>query len=427
MTPVRPNWLVVVVLVFALSTSFAAVLPLQGGDDWFDSRALGGHALKLLPDGISLTASRLETIAHAQRSIYISAFSYHDDAAAREITGLLCTKARAGVEVRLLLDHRAAKPFLKHAKALRACGARVLSYNPWNWGITYFRESLHEKLLIVDGEHVILGGSGYANWYAKASRDSLRWHDLDVKVSGPAACWYHHRFIKNWRNTANMEIRPFRKIYQGKHGAEILERLYGLAKFESCKYVAYGKSRVYPLQQNPMFEDGHWLLSAHLAAVHASKHTVTLYSPYFVPDVSLMRALLDARARGVQVTVLTNSGVSSDERATFEGMAVKVDVLLRAGVDLRAWGHPGMLHRKGGVFDGRWAFFGSDNLDRAASFYNSEAISYTDDPVFVRELSANLDEDLRGSTPFTTKMLKDIRRKKSFFYGIYVSIIGRYL
>ncbi|MBI3555761.1 MAG: phosphatidylserine/phosphatidylglycerophosphate/cardiolipin synthase family protein [Deltaproteobacteria bacterium] len=396
--------------------------------DWFSSRALNGHKLEALPDGDSLTAARLALIEQAQHSIYISAFTYKTDPTAQDFTARLCAKARAGVDVRLLLDGRGSKDFLKkQAKALTACGAHVLDYEPLDWGLFYFRESMHEKLMIVDGQHIITGGSGYAHYYAVASLQTQKWHDLDIKLSGPSACWYHYRFIRNWRKTVGMELPFERKIHTGPAGAKVLEHRYGLETFTGCHATSYGTARVYPVQANPVFDSGSWLLNTHIDAIKASRTSITLYSPYLTPDKRLVNALLDARKRGVEVTIMTNSKKTNDEPKIAIGMLYKAGRLLKAGVKVMIWNRPGMLHRKGGVYDGRWAFFGSDNLDRGAHVYNSENLAFTDDTDFVKAMTAMMASDLEDCVPLTPELIGKEKGVLSFWRKHYIQAIMKYL
>jgi cardiolipin synthase len=393
----------------------------------FEQRAVGGHSIRVLPDGKTLTEARQQAIESARESIYLSAYSFQDDAAALDIAERLCAKARDHLDVRVFLDHRGSNDFGKIADHLRDCGARVFNYDALDWGIGFFRETLHEKLLIVDGLRVITGGSGYSDKYATASHDSPTWHDLDALIEGPAACWYHFRFQNEWRKSSLIDIQPDRKIYQDEYGQKILERKYGLGSFRPCKYVNAGTAHVYPIQSNPLLDGGHWLLDTHIKGIHASQGTIRLYSPYFTPHKDLIAALLDARKRGVKVTILTNAPWSNDEQTSFVGTLRIAGPLLDAGVEIRMWKKQSTLHRKGGVYDGKWAWVGSDNLDRAAHVYNSEDIALTDDVDTVRELNAQFDEDLADSIPLTREFMRVQSEHYSRFRKWFVGAISRWL
>ncbi|MBI3558591.1 MAG: hypothetical protein HY074_20160, partial [Deltaproteobacteria bacterium] len=249
-----------------------------------DARMLPGHSLRLLYDGKSLTEARLSLIDGAVNTIYLATFELNRDSSSLEIAKHLCDKAHEGVDVRLLLDGRGSRHFKRHVKQLRDCGARVLFYHPLDWGLAEFRRVLHEKLLAVDGKVAILGGSNYANSYDEAGPESTHWHDLDVRIAGPAACWFHYRFEREWKRVAWMDIRPERRWYSGELLERIIGRRYGLQSFRSCEFVdGGGQARVYPIQQDPYFDPGNWLLHTHLRLINASRHRIRLYAPYFTP------------------------------------------------------------------------------------------------------------------------------------------------
>src|SRR6185436_39287 len=67
--------------------------------------------------------------------------------------------------------------------------------------------------------------------------------------------------------------------------------------------------------------------------------------------------------------------------------------LRQAGVQVHLWPRPSTMHRKGVVFDGRFAYFGSDNLDRRGQDRNSESVIFSDDVDAVRQMARDLDRD----------------------------------
>ncbi len=394
----------------------------------FEAQSLPSNSLKLLTDGKTLTAERLELIDNAQDSIAIATFEITQDQSSMTIVNHLCTKAKEGIDVRLLLDSFGSKPFKRVARLLRACGARVLFYNPFNWGLLDFRETLHEKFLGVDGHAALIGGSNYKDDYSDHSFESTRWHDLDVRIDGPAACWFHYRFQREWKRVATMELRPVRQLFWDARGQALLERKFGLKSFRPCKFTQNaGNVRVFPIQQDPIFEHNHWLLKTHLRAIRASQHSIRLYAPYFTPHKELLRALLDARARGVEVTILTNSALSVDDGSTYQGMLRIAEPLLRAGVRILLWHRPGVFHRKGGIYDNRWSYLGSDNLDRAAHVYNTENLAFTDDPETARELGELMDRDAAASIPLTLELRKEEYDRHSWWSHVKIWFISRYL
>src|SRR5690606_13768025 len=107
--------------------------------EWFDSRAVGGHSLRMLSTGKMLLESRMRVLESARRSIYISGYAFGDGGKwtleNNAFLRGLCDKGREGVDVRLLLDSWGSGKARKYANSLRDCGVKVLFFNPYNWGL----------------------------------------------------------------------------------------------------------------------------------------------------------------------------------------------------------------------------------------------------------------------------------------------------
>lgn len=125
-----------------------------------------------------------------------------------------------------------------------------------------------------------------------------------------------------------------------------------------------------------------------------AEHDLLIVSPYFVPGKDILKALEDARSRGVRVRVLTNSLASNDAPIAHAGYMGHRETLLAMGVELfemrseqaglrGAMGLSGsgssatgssraMLHSKLLVMDGRLLAIGSMNLDLRSELQNTE-------------------------------------------------------
>ncbi|HCM38672.1 MAG TPA: hypothetical protein DIS93_01765 [Bdellovibrionales bacterium] len=394
--------------------------PPEETPDWFQQSALPGHSITMLPTGDHLTEARHDLLERATRSIYISTYMFIPDEAGLDIAYRLCAKAKEGIDVRLYADSYGSKPLKKrkYVEWLQRCGVRVLFFNPPRWGVLDLMQVMHEKLFIVDGTHVLVGGNGYDNRYRRASRNSKIWHDIEFKVAGPVACWYHYQFIETWKQGTERTIIAETSISESTSSEapsspkpaftpEELSRFFGIDQFTSCEPVVSGTSNIAPFYGSPMFSKERPLLKAHLNALKASKRRVVFYSPYFIPHEDFAAALLAARKRGVEVLIITNSPESSDEKAAITlGMMYKVRRLMRAGVKIYLWQEPSTMHRKGGIYDDRWAYFGSDNLDRRAQEYSTETIAFTDDEHVLQQLHAEYEQDLLLSIPMTREFMQ---------------------
>lgn len=114
-----------------------------------------------------------------------------------------------------------------------------------------------------------------------------------------------------------------------------------------------------------------------LAAVQAADREVVIQSPYFILTERGIRALRDAAERGVQVTILTNSPVSSDSPLTQAAFLRQWPRLLAEIKTARLFvvGSGNLMHAKVGVMDGVLSFVGSYNLDPLSAGVNGEVVT----------------------------------------------------
>jgi len=388
---------------------------------WFDDEAVGGHEIKLLSDGKTLHRQRLSMIAQAKRSIYVSAFSFKPDNTGSEIISALCMKAREGLDVRLMTDAFGSPKLRDDRLAIRDCGIKFMVYNPTQWGVEKYWYNLHEKLFIVDGRTVLTGGSGFSDLYLKASSTSNAWYDLDVRIDGPAACLLHDVYIENWKLSQREDELSYSRdaLDPSEMSAELKEHLYGDGRFTACSAEPLsppaGKSRVATVYNNPRFSDKRPILAKYIAAGMFAKKKIKIYAPYIVPHKDFIILLELAVLHGVDVSIITNSRRSSDERAVVVYAVYKNAVeLISRGVKVYMWSGTSTMHRKAGIYDGL-AFIGTDNQDIRGQKYSSEDVVFTDDPKIVSELERQFDADLKNCQRLTLKQAKKMRGLYSGF------------
>ncbi len=383
---------------------------------WFDRGAIPGNTLELLRDGESVYRERLVLMKSARRSIYLAAYAFNASKAGLWMKDWLCYRATQGIDVRILVDSWGSKQLKRHADDLRGCGARILFFNPLSWDLAKAPYVLHEKLVIADGRTVIMGGFGHGDHYLTASRESTSWHDLDMKMTGPAACWFHRRFEESWRATVKKDQQAsFDPMGASSRSEEMNDWLYGEQPEHPCDETKAGEARVHPLHANPLFKGERPILRAHVSSLLLSKKEVFLYAPYFIPHDDLIEALIHAhKVNGARVVVLTNSVKSNDDSSmAITGMFLKIRKLLRAGVEVREWTKSSTMHRKAGVYDGRWAYVGSDNQDKRGQDYSSESLAFSDDPAFIAAVRTEFLADLEHSSLLSVEQANRHLRSKN--------------
>ena len=112
----------------------------------------------------------------------------------------------------------------------------------------------------------------------------------------------------------------------------------------------------------------------HLVALYqGAQHTIYL-ATYGLTYPPVVRALIAAKKRGVEVRVITDRGKLDDrnQRAALETLRL-------AGVPIKVNRHDGLMHMKQVVVDDRVNTSGSMNQTSSAAFYNDERLDILHD------------------------------------------------
>jgi cardiolipin synthase len=123
----------------------------------------------------------------------------------------------------------------------------------------------------------------------------------------------------------------------------------------------------------------------YLGAINRAQHHVFISQAYFIPDQEILRALVAAAERGVDVRLLvpeaSNHVVADWLSRGFYAL------LLRAGVTLYLY-QDAMVHAKTATIDGHWSTIGSANIDRLSLIGNYEVNA----EIFDEDVAAHLEE-----------------------------------
>lgn len=320
---------------------------------------LGGNRVELLEDGPATFEAMYRAIEGARDHVNIESYIVAADGPGEEIARRLADRCAEGVRVNLLFDAFGSLTTSSSFFArLRRCGVSLCEYNPVHpWralpGLALHRRD-HRKLMVVDGRIGFIGGVNISPVYRTGSAPAgdgsaaPGWRDLHVQVEGPVVQRLQRLFIAQWQRHAcapMQQARYFRPLAPvGTHRVGVVASDAGT-------------------RRDPYY-------SALLGAIDTARHRVQLTTAYLVPPRRLMRKLIEAAQRGVQVELLL-PGVSDSWAALHAGRS-HYGRLLQAGVHIHER-HDTQLHAKACVIDGVWASIGSSNIDWRSLLHNAEA------------------------------------------------------
>ena len=319
------------------------------------------EGLVIHEDGREALEALRAVMNQASRTLDVSTFLLGRDGLGVEVSAILMQRAQAGVQVRLLIDgigiYMGGIPALG---PLRRAGVVVeLFVSPLRSvlpGRTNLRN--HRKMAVADGQTVWMGGRNLASEYfvgdPKSHPPQTPWVDLTFVCSGALAAQAQSQFDQDWHFSktglliAASTSKPTPK--STPLGAAVEPR--AVAQF---------------LPSGPDQADD-TLYALLISSCFGAQRRITIVTPYFVPDATLLMALTLAARRGVAVDVVLPA--KSNHRLADIARHASLRDMADAGALI--WLCPGMVHAKAVLIDEDLALVGSANVDERSLFLNYE-------------------------------------------------------
>jgi cardiolipin synthase A/B len=345
-----------------------------------DAQVNHGSSLTVLTNGEQFYRAELEAIGKATRSINMEAYIFQRGQVAERFLHALVERARAGVKVNLVLDGIGSfSSTRRYFRELVQAGGKVEFYHPFSWrSVAAVNNRTHRELLIVDGQVGFIGGAGVADHWLTGIKGRRPWRDTVIQVQGDIISNLQATFAENWLESCGEVIfgeeyfPPLRKVGNAK------------AMVVNSAPSAGGSTRARILFQS--------LVSA--AAV-----SIRIASPYFLPDSSMLKELVRAARRGVDIKVIV-PGRKSDHGLTRSSSRRLYGKLLQAGVRIYEY-EPAMIHAKVLIIDELWSVTGSTNFDNRSFGLNDEVNLAACDGSVAAQLSKDFLADIAASREIT--------------------------
>ena len=316
-------------------------------------RASSATTAQLLVDGGATYDALIAEIGRARHHVHLEYYIYAADRSGAALRDALVERARAGVQVRLLLDAvgSAETPRGFFAPLIEA-GGQLAWFHPMRFGRIWKRPWLnmrsHRKIVVVDSQVGFTGGINITDDEDERLRSDA-YRDLHLRLEGDVVRALQLVFVEDW--------------------------VYATGKREFIGDIARAlpPSRPGPIAAQVLTSgpDSSWeaIHRLHVGAIHAARQRVWLATPYFVPGEAAMMALTSAALSGLDVRLLVPR--SSDSRMVTFAARSYYDELIAAGVKVYEYG-PRMLHTKALLVDGDLAIIGSANFDSRSFRLNFE-------------------------------------------------------
>ncbi|MDC7223060.1 MAG: cardiolipin synthase, partial [Spirochaetales bacterium] len=300
-----------------------------------------------------------EDLLSAEEQIHMDFFIWKSDALGTRIKDILIKKASQGVQIRLIFDGFGSLRRISryYRKELRKAGIDYRYFldlrDPTSRHKINYNN--HKKIITIDGKIGYLGGMNVGQEYIDGGQRFDSWRDTQIRLTGSCLTLLDSIFLADWANCTKEDIPllpPPEKIDQGG---------------------------TYPMQIAVSGPDSEWfsVKLAYLSLIANANREVLIQSPYFVPDNSMVDALVTAALSGTDIRFMI-TGVP-DKPTAWWAAHTYLEKIVKAGARVYFY-EKGFLHSKVFVVDGQISSVGTCNMD-IRSFhlhYEINAMLYSD-------------------------------------------------
>ncbi len=287
-----------------------------------------------------------------------------------------------GVDVRFLFDHLGSRgipgyrQFTERLRRTQIQWAPMLPIAPLKGEVRRPDLRNHRKILVVDGRVGYMGSQnliepGYDK--PKNHKAGREWVELMTRVTGPVVRQLNVVFATDWHAEVGEDVSDTLDVVPPAP-----PRLDAVTDV-GCQVVPSGPGFV--TENN---------LRLFNSMIYRARSRLSLTSPYFVPDESLLYAVTTAAQRGVDVELFVSA--EADQFMVAHAQRSYYGALLGAGVRIWLYPSPFVLHAKHFTVDEDLAVIGSSNMDYRSFALNYEVVMMMTSNAVVRRLRTVQDD-----------------------------------
>ena len=337
------------------------------------------NRLEILPTAGHKYPRLLEDIQAAQYSIHLAYYEWAADAFTEELKELLISKARAGVEVRVLFDPWGSYAGIRrrYVREMNEGGVKMYPFSPF-YKLHTIGYRNHRKIAVIDGQIAYTGGMNMSQAHLTGPAGFTGWRDTHARLTGEVVRLLQATFLISWYNGT---------------GEKLAGEFYLPLPAEPLDYL--------PVQVVNSGPDSEWhaIRQLYFFLILAAEHHVYIQSPFFILDESIAEALKAAALSGVEVKVML-APKGPDEKLSYRAGRTYAAAMVKAGVQVYYY-QDAYFHAKAIMIDSAICSIGSANMDIRSFSINYETNLVIYDQATTQQLEQNFRNDLKHCTPFS--------------------------
>ncbi|QHQ37367.1 cardiolipin synthase [Algicella marina] len=350
---------------------------------------VAGNCAELMADGLMTRDRLVADIDAAKDHVHVLYYIWLADGTGTAVAEALMRAAERGVTCRAIADGLGSRSMIKSAlwKQMAAAGVQTAVALPFNNVISTILTSRldlrnHRKITVIDGAVTYCGSRNSADPEFGIKARFAPWVDVMLRFTGPVVSQNQLLFASDWMQATGeeLEVIPLQPVVQ-KEG-DVIAQVVGDGPTE--------RSGATP--------------QLFAIIIACARRELTLSTPYFVPDETVLEALRAAAHRGIDVTLIfprRNDSwiVAAASRSYYRR-------LLEAGCKIHEF-EGGLLHAKTLTMDGVISLIGSSNLDLRSFDLNYENNILLQDEATTAALRTRQDNYIAQSAPvFLSEVIK---------------------
>ena len=332
----------------------------------------------------------IDELENAENFIFMEFFIIREGYAFGKISEILMKKASEGVDVRLLYDGigTGINDCMEYIEKLGRGGVKCREFNPFRPFLSSVQNNRdHRKIIVIDGKKAFSGGTNLADEYINRKERFGHWKDTAVMLEGGAVWSYTIMFLQLWDT-----------VIDAKHWMKYRGPI-----------LRYGNKKgfIQPFSDSPF--DGEPVgKRVYLELINTARDSVSITTPYFIPDEELLNAMIFAARKGVEIKLIIPH--IPDKKYVHIITRSFFPRLVKAGVKVYEY-MPGFIHGKCCISDGNAAAIGSINLDYRSFYMHFETAAIFYGAEIIGEIQRDFDATAEVSHLVTEKEC----RNRSFF------------
>lgn len=334
---------------------------------------VGGTPVGLYPHYEECIEAMTTAVHEAKRTVHFEIYILALDATTEPFFDAMAAAVKRGVKVRLLYDHIGSHGYPGYHRMNRRLTAdgidwhQMLPIKPLRgrWRRPDLRN--HRKLLVVDDEIGFMGSQNMidSSYLKRANvRIGRAWQDCNVAVRGDIVDELALVFALDWYTETGERLRVPDEMQSGETAMQALPSGPGFTTDPNLR----------------LFN----------TLIYSAERRLTIVSPYFIPDESLLMAVTSAAHRGVEVELFASE--KADQFMVHHAQRSYYRALLEAGVKIWLYPAPTVLHSKFLTVDEEVSVIGSSNMDMRSFHLDYEISLMVFGSDFVGDLQEVADE-----------------------------------